>query len=393
MRIVYYLQRVDLADGGVVRAVLDMAGAMAKLGEDVVIATVDGQDIPVEWWDGKPGVPRAVLVGESVGFLGRLGSPEIQRLKNAIAEADVLHLHGPWEFSNIQAATIARGEGVPYIVSTHGMLDEWPMAQKSIKKRIYLALFAGKMLRSATRIHTTAEAEREQVSRWVPAQKDSTIPCIMDLEPYRVLPGSDEAQEVFPRLRTEALKLLFLSRLHIKKGIDVALRELAQLRDDGLSAQLFIAGTGEESYVSQLRQQVDDLRLQDHVQFLGLVTGQLKLSLFQACDLMLLPTSQENFGLALTESIACGTPVVTTRGTDIWRELEASGGAVITDRKAGSFANVIMELSTDRQALLERGERARNYVFDWLAPEVVGALFHKLYATVSGQANDEETFS
>ncbi|MEM9084074.1 MAG: glycosyltransferase, partial [Planctomycetota bacterium] len=383
MRIVYYLERVSLADGGVARAVLDMAAVMAKLGEEVQVATVDGMDLPDEWWSGGPGLPQAVKICDSTGFLGRLGADGLQKLEQILRPADVLHLQGPWEFSNFQAAEIARAAGVPYLVSSHGMLDDWSMAQKAIKKRLYHTLFAGPMLRRATRVHTTAKAERDQVSKWAPVYEDSTIPYIMDLEPFRELPGPDLALEAFPALRTEKLKLLFLSRLHVKKGVDVALRELALLRDRGLDSEFYIAGTGEDAYVSELHQQVEQLDLSDRVHFLGLVTGEAKLSLFQACDLMLLPTSQENFGLALTESIACATPVVTTRGTDIWRELEESGGAAIVDRESGSFADAIRDYASDRSMLAERGEQARKYVFDWLDPEVVGERFRNLYATVS----------
>ncbi len=109
-----------------------------------------------------------------------------------------------------------------------------------------------------------------------------------------------------------------------------------------------------------------------------MVRGIEKISLYQACDLFVLPTHQENFGLVLPEAMACGTPVITTRGVDIWPELE-SGGATIVDGTPEAIARAIKDLLSDPEALAARGERARRFVCDWLNPTDLAARYEAMY--------------
>jgi glycosyltransferase involved in cell wall biosynthesis len=136
--------------------------------------------------------------------------------------------------------------------------------------------------------------------------------------------------------------------------------------------------------MKKLRALADSLNLGDACRFLGMVTGAAKQSLYQAADVFALPTSQENFGLVYTESLACGTPIVATRGTDIWRDLERSGGAVIADPSPEAFADAIAELAADRKRRAEMGRRGRAFVFAWLNPDKVAAEFEALYAEAAG---------
>ena len=101
-----------------------------------------------------------------------------------------------------------------------------------------------------------------------------------------------------------------------------------------------------------------------------MVRGRVKLSLYELADVFVLPTHQENFGLVLPEALACGTPVVTTRGTDIWRELEQAG-AKIVDNRPLEIANAIKELLIDDNLRLALGEQGRSYIRNWLAEDKV----------------------
>ena len=125
---------------------------------------------------------------------------------------------------------------------------------------------------------------------------------------------------------------------------------------------------------------VRDLRLDDRVDFVGEVLGADKLSLYQASDLFVLPTSQENFGLVLPEALACGTPVVTTKGVDIWPELESSGGALIADPATPEqFAQHIGALLGTRARRDEMGAKGREWVLSSLSAESVMGLYVEMY--------------
>jgi glycosyltransferase involved in cell wall biosynthesis len=180
-------------------------------------------------------------------------------------------------------------------------------------------------------------------------------------------------------------KLLFLSRLHEKKGVDVLIRATGLLRDTGVEAVTLIAGTGEAAYENDLRNLVLELGLVSRVRFLGLVTGEQKISLYQAADVFVLPTLQENFGLVLAESLACGTPVITTKGTDIWKELQ-DAGAIIAERTPEAFAAEIRKLLDNPQNRAERGKRGREWVFSTLAVQPLSERYEAMYRSLLNPA-------
>jgi glycosyltransferase involved in cell wall biosynthesis len=206
----------------------------------------------------------------------------------------------------------------------------------------------------------------------------------VDLAPFETLPGPAAALALLPPGLRHLPKVLFLSRLHEKKGVDVLLRAAAQLRDGGRAFAVIIAGTGDPAYERSLKDLATQLRLRDVVHFAGLVTGATKLSLYQAADVFVLPTQQENFGLVLVESLACGTPVVTTRGTDIWQELEQAGG-VIAETTAGSIATAVGRLLDNPAERAQRGERGRQWTFQTLAVAPLAERYEALYRQIAAR--------
>jgi glycosyltransferase involved in cell wall biosynthesis len=133
--------------------------------------------------------------------------------------------------------------------------------------------------------------------------------------------------------------------------------------------------------VQRLRDLVSGAGLDDRLHFLGFVGGTKKISLYEAADVFVLPTSQENWGLVLTESLACRTPVITTRGVDIWRELQDSGGAVIVDFDPDALAAAIRGLLDDPEARQAMGSRARSWVLETLNPDRVIEQYYALYGS------------
>ncbi|MBK7403446.1 MAG: glycosyltransferase [Phycisphaerales bacterium] len=198
MNILHYKPTMRLEEGGVVRAVLDLCAEMARAGHDVTLATSDATDVPEAWKRGETGCPLVVHVpGRRVpvgpGGTGPLGE--------AIARADVVHLHAVWQPTNLQAARACRRMGKPYVVSIHGMLDEWTIAQKHLKKRVFLAMGGGAYLAHAAVVHATAEAELAQARRWLGGAPGEVVPLIVDLGSFRALPGPGPARARFPGIR------------------------------------------------------------------------------------------------------------------------------------------------------------------------------------------------
>ncbi|GAB5497572.1 MAG: glycosyltransferase [Phycisphaerales bacterium] len=377
LKVTHFTGPIRLELGGVVRAVLDMALALAQAGHDVVIITWDKTDVPDDWRNGNPGVPRVVEI-ERPGRLGKLSKRSEDLVKRVVGASDMVHMHTPWETANAAVAKLCNTLGVPYVVSIHGMLDDWSMAQRTLKKRVYLALSARKLLEGAYAVHCTAQAELDQSRKWYPKGNGVVIPLLFDLEPYKQLPGPEIAREKF-NIDPDKPTVLFLSRIHVKKGVHILIDAANTIRERGTDAQFLIAGTGDSEYEQSLRVQIDKLGLGDSVRLLGMVKGTEKVSLFQAADIFALPTSQENFGFVLVEALASGTPAITTKHVDIWPELESSGSSLIVEQTSEAFDQAITKLLADRGVLESMGTKGRDWVLSALDPRVVLGGYESLY--------------
>ena len=378
LRCVHYLADIRLDRGGLSQSVLDMCGLLASRGHHITLATCDPADIPNRWDSGAENVPRLFVVEPTRGPQGMLGSRSVSRIADLVQTADLIHLHTPWELGNLQIARACRRRHSPYLVTIHGMLDDWSMAQRSLKKRMFLSLMGRKFLEGAAAVHFTADSEFDQASKWFRDLNWAVAPCMFDLDIFKTLPGPAPAREAFDAISSTEPNILFLSRVHPKKGLELLLEATAVLHRKGVPCRVLVAGPPEARYQSVLNRLVDRLDLAGHVYFLGMVRDVEKLSLYQAADVFVLPTSQENFGLVLLESLACGTPVITTRGVDIWEQLQ-SGGAVIVDRTARAIAEALERLLAERNLIEDLGRRGREWVFDYQRPDRVARQYEQMY--------------
>lgn len=437
VHIVHYIKWLRLRDGGVVRAVIDIAALLAtrdKQSTHVTIVTTDDADAhavpqllthlpnqlpnltllklnlvdPIAKIKGRSvrdatgDTPTQILDATSRASFRTLlqGGPKLTGSIQGgpvLPRADVLHLHGIWTTSNWQAAAIARSLCVPYVVSSHGMLDRWCMTQGSAKKMVHLALASGKGLRAARAIHCTARAEAEQAHAAVKGITTRVVELPFDATPFAPHATREAAiltaRAAFPELYAKAAGapiILFMSRLHAKKGVlplIQAWKELASCSTLKPLPMLALAGPFDPpSYESVIRDAVKTSPLRDRIALLGSIQGDAKLALLQAADLFILPTSQENFGYAILESLASGTPVVTTKGVDIWQELEQSGGCVIVEPAPANIAATVAKLLTDvgdhEGGLRLMGLRGKAWANAYSNPEKLAMRYQQMYTGI-----------
>mgnify|MGYP003387118367 FL=1 len=376
MNIVHYFPTTRLSEGGTVRAAIDFCAVLARRGNSITWLTCDDEDVPESWKKKAPNTPDVVLLGKLENARGRLTKQQIAKATEVVQAADVVHIHAMWTPSNPQVAKACTVTGTPWVLSIHGMLDDWCMEQRGLKKRFYLSTMGRIMPRGAAIFHATAEEEKRQASRWLKHSNISVIPCIVDLEPYKELPEAQEAVDFYGEC--DSPTVLFLSRVHEKKSIETLIDAAKLLKERGQPIRLFIAGGGEESYIKTLKARANAAGIADQVQFLGIVSGTLKYSLFAMADVFALPTQQENFGLVYPESMLCGTPVIGTKGTDIWRELE-EGGAVIAARTPEAFADAIQSMCNDKPLLEKLSAKGRAHMLAWLNTDSVGMQYEEMY--------------
>jgi glycosyltransferase involved in cell wall biosynthesis len=381
-KICHAFTRIREEDGGLVRSVVTLVHGLVDRGHEVTLATAADSRFPGLWEaadrEGLAVVPlEPPLPGEI------FDRRAMRRLGEVFRDADVLHLHGMWRLAAHQMAALARRLDKPYVMTVHGRLDDWSMGQRALPKRLFYWLFERRNLAAARRVHVTAEAEAEQARAWIPHPRLSIIPYLVDAQCLTQPPDAGLFSSRHPHIDTATPSVLYLGRLHPKKGPEILIDACAILRRRGIAFRLLVAGPGEPEYVAALRARAAD-RVPDAL-FLGMVTGAEKYSLYAFADLLALPTSQENFGLVLAEALSQGTPVITTRGTDVWPEMRASGGAMLVERTAEGFADAIEEALGDPRRLREVGLAGREWVRRWLEPGRLLAEYERMYdAAITG---------
>ena len=374
MKIIHHFTHIDEAGGGVPRSVLDLSRLLAEVGHHVSVLTSSESTFPEEW-QANSGV-RVIGVDGNVTAFGHLSKSARAVVKTALEQHDVAHLHGLWRPRNARIAALARTQGVPYVVSPHGMLSRWSMGQSQRRKALYLRLVEQRALRGASLIHATAQGEKEQILEWIPSVSIEVVPVAVDLSAYQQTQPESPAQTGD---QAGDGRILFISRLHKKKGCEIAIDAIGLLKNQGFRGRLWIAGDGTPAYTQALIARAASQGLQEQVEFLGPIFGEEKRALYRKADVMVLPTYQENFGIVLAESMVSGTPVITTRGTDIWPEIEASGGGVIVEQSVEGFAQAIGDLLADRSRLTEMGDLGRRAITRWLDPERVVNQYARMY--------------
>ncbi|MEO0512018.1 MAG: glycosyltransferase [Planctomycetota bacterium] len=389
MNILHVINRFSFEAGGPARAVTDLAEAMTARGHGVGVASYTHDATPEHWNADK--APHTVKLPEPDLAAGFLSKPQARSLRSVVQRYDVVHLHGVWDPVLLQFARIAERVNRPWIVSVRGMLDDWCMSQRTLKKRFFLLFGGSRTLNRAARVHLTADAERDQAKKYFRRAESVVIPNLLNLEPFRRLPPADLARRSFDAFGHGEPVVLFLSRVHYKKGIEHLIRSVRSVLDAGRPHRVVIAGTGDHDYAAAMQKLAADEGVADRVSFVGQVTGELKLSLYRAADLFVLPTSQENFGFVFFEALASGLPLITTTGVDTWPALERSGGAEIvgldpSGRADGSALIAKMtKMLSDADSLARRGEAGRAWVFEEMSADRLGDRFEELYQrAVSG---------
>ncbi|GAA0761626.1 glycosyltransferase involved in cell wall biosynthesis [Erythromicrobium ramosum] len=302
--------------------------------------------------------------------LSALVGQEAQRLKEAVHDADLLHCHTLWSPLVSRSAALARNSGIPYILAPHGMLDPYSFSQRRLKKRLYLESVERRTINAAARImFTTYEEKLLAENTFGLISNAVVVPLGADRLPNNRQVLRDRFFDKHRDLRGRPL-LLFMGRLHPKKRPEILPDVISAIQSDFPEATLIFAGTGEESFVEQIKQRAHRLSLGDKVRFLGHLSGEAKFSALAAADLFLLPSRQENFGIAVAEALQAGVPVILTKSVNIWREIEnaEAGIAVTDDDLIQKLAGAITTLLTDderRTTMSHNAQRLASEAFSW----------------------------
>jgi glycosyltransferase involved in cell wall biosynthesis len=295
------------------------------------------------------------------GYNGKL----VPWLKENASRFDAVIVNGLWQYHSFGAWRALRNAGVPYFVFTHGMLDPWfkrTYPLKHLKKWIYWPLAEYRVLRDAQAVLFTSEEERllARKSFWLYRANEHVIA-------YGTTPPPNDAAQLRegflaanPELRGRRV-LLFLSRIHVKKGCDLLIRALAGFAATQPALHLVVAGPDQTGWVEALQQLARRLGVSDRVTWPGMLRGDMKWGAFYAAEAFILPSHQENFGIAVAEALGCGRPVLISDKVNIWREVQSHGAGIVAPDTEEGTLKLLQEwlsLTSDQRSTMGRNARA-----------------------------------
>lgn len=332
-RILHCISSVNPANGGPIEGLKQLATVNAKFGHMVEVVSLD--DPSATWVKTCP--VKCHAMGPS--HIGKYAySPRlIPWLKAHAHHYDAVIVNGIWQFHTYACWKALHGGTVPYFVFTHGMLDPWfkrTYPLKHLKKWLFWPWGEYRLLRDAKAVLFTCEEERRlaRESFWLYKCTERVISYGTTQPPLNVAQQQGAFTERFPAL-TDTRNLLFLGRVHEKKGADLLFKALALVRarrpSDFSNIRLVMAGPADHAYGVQMQALCKQLQLDDLTVWTGMVQGDLKWGVFRSSDAFVLPSHQENFGIAVAEALACGVPVLISNQVNIWREIEEAGAGFV----------------------------------------------------------------
>lgn len=265
---------------------------------------------------------------------------------------DLVHINCCWIPLPSLVAQWSKKAGYKVVYTPHGMLEPYSINRHYWTKKLpAILLYQRKGISISDWIHATANTERLNIEKLGWNQNLFVIPNCVQIDQI-------EMKGSWRRYKT----ILFLSRVHPKKGVNFLIEAVSLLREELSGYKVIIAGPGDEAYINSLRQLAFENGVGDLFNFIGPVFGDRKWELYRSSDLLVLPTYSENFGIVVPEALAAGTPVVTTIGTP-WEELHSFHCGWYINIGTSSLAEALRQfLSCSETELKQLGENGRSLV-------------------------------
>lgn len=379
LQILRVIATLSPAAGGPVEGLLRSTEALALSGHHTEVATLDPPGST--WLAGLPMPVHALGPRTRAYSFSRRLVPWLRANRDRF---DAVVAHGVWNYASVGTWLGMRGGRTPYFVFTHGMLDPWFVQAQPLKgrvKQLFWWALEGRVLRDAAGVLFTTEEERV-----LAAKAFSGHPYRARVVAYGTADVTGDAAVQVACFRAASPKLagrrflLFLSRIHPKKGCDLLVEAFAAQASLEPDLDLVIAGPDQTGWRQQLQSLAVELGVAERIHWPGMLTGDAKWGAFRACEAFVLPSHQENFGIVVAEAMACSKPVLITDKVNIWREVkEAGAGLVAPDDLSGitDLMSRFAALSQPERAAM--GQRARaeylaRYTIESAAADLAAAL-------------------
>ena len=383
MRVLHVIPSVSPLRGGPSKAVIEMVQALRQQGVDAAILTTNDHgpavdaSLPTGRWIQRQGVPLLAFPRWSPHLAPlrefAVSPALVVWLRGHIHRFDLLHVHAIFSFPSTWSMAQARRSGVPYLVRTIGQLSPWSLSQSGRRKRWMLRLLERRNLEGAAALHFTSCAERDEA-----AGLGLTPPALVLPLGVRCVPAERPAAPRSP----QGVRFLFLSRLHPKKQLDRLIEALGllQSRHPGAEWSLRIAGRGDPFYEAELRALAARHGIGARCHWLGQVEGAAKDRELVRADWLVLPSAAENFGIAVAEALAAGTPVIVSPQVAVADLVATAGAGLVCPSEPAALAETLATALAGASPTLRAA--ARNLAQQHLGWPAIAAELSSAYAAI-----------
>lgn len=359
MRVIHYIPSLDRTSGGTAAYMQLLTKELGRLVELHVVSHASGNPVKMDNC-------KVYFIPEISNFM------KIKRQWRILLtqlQPDVVHINCCWMPACAFTQKWAQALGYKVVLTPHGMLEPWIMARHYWTRKLpALWLYQKAVVMKADVLHATAESEKENLLRLGYNDRIKIIANGIDVEDIEMKPSWKRNKEI-----------LFLSRIHVKKGINFLFEAVAQLKEQMEGYVIRIAGEGDVTYIEELKQLAARLGISQLIIFEGGVYGNRKWELFRQADLFILPTHSENFGIVVAEALASGTPVITTKGTP-WSELADKHCGWWTEVGTEAIGEALRDfLSLTEDELETMGYNGRKLVEEKYSAHKVAEEFVEMY--------------
>ncbi len=379
--IVHSVRSLDAHGGGVAASVPTLVNALMDIGVGCQLVAITTDEHPAV----VPASLQSCTTLVKGHYYKRLRLFRTPGFRHVVTEccrktkACLVHAHGIWTRASHDTTMVARAMRLPLIVSPHGSLAPWAMRHKAWKKVLAWPLYQRRDLRAADLFHATSIEEAHDLRTLGFTQPIAVIPFGVNIPTW---------QNPCDRPLGSKRVALFLSRIHPVKGLSFLVDAWAAVRPQGW--QVVVAGPDEGGHLSDIRAAIQRHGLTEHFEFIGPVHGNEKWDLYRRADVFVLPTFSENFGMVIAEALACGVPVITTKGAP-WKELNTHQCGWWIDIGAKPLAAVLRQAlamsDEQRQAMGARGRQLIAQSYTW--PPIAQNM-RRMYQWVLGEATRPE---
>ncbi|MFD2826835.1 glycosyltransferase [Leeuwenhoekiella polynyae] len=347
MKILHVVDKMDPTRGGVCQAIRTLIKGFQEQHIHNEVVSTDIPDAAIDFRDSFP----LHKMGETVNPWSY--SKKIKSwLASNIRRFDVVIVHGLWQYPQYvcyrQKLSMDQDCKIRFYLMPHGMLDPYfqqapERKLKALRNILYWSLIEKKVVNTLDGILFTCEEELELAHHSFKgySPKQELVVGLGVEQPPAFTSSMRGAFAALCPVPKDKPYFLFLSRIHEKKGVDLLIKAYARLFNETNQSLplLIIAGPGKDSdYGTQLIRLVREKHLEEHVLFPGMLTGLSKWGAFYGCEAFILPSHQENFGIAVVEALACGKAVLISEQINIWKEIvRGAGGFAEHDDPEGTY--------------------------------------------------------